>query len=80
VFLSFGAVRAHAVHLPGVDVHPVLPVLWERDAERDEVVADAMCDVLAQFLLLGAVAVKRRHEVRQRSGHPECDFLKIRED
>ena len=76
VLLPVVAVGVGAVHLPRVDVHPVLTVFWEGDVERDEVVADAMRDVLAQLLLLDAVLVQRRHEVRQRSGHSKCDFLK----
>jgi len=75
VFLPVVAVGVGAVHLPRVDVHPVLAVLREGDVQRDEVVADTMRDVLAQLLLLHAVLVQRCHEIRQRSSHSKCDFL-----
>ena len=76
MLLAVGAaVRVEAVDLPRVDVHAVLTILGKRDAERHEVVADAMRHVLAQLLLLDPVLVQRRHEVRQGSRHPECDLL-----
>jgi len=76
VFLSVGSVRVESVDLPRVDVHPVLSVVRKRDAECDEVVADPLRHVFTQLLFFDSVFVKRRHEVRQRSRHAKCDFLK----
>ena len=79
MLLAVGAsVGVEAVDLARVDVHAVLAVLRKGDAERHEVVVDAMRDVLAQLLLLDAVLVQRGHEVCQRSVHPKSDLLKNR--
>lgn len=62
------------VHLPRVHIHAVLPVLTEVQMERDQIPDDGLCRVLGQPLLLHPVLVQGRHEVRQRSGHPELDL------
>lgn len=68
------AARSRRVHLPRVDVHPVLALLREGDVERDQVSAHVVRRVLGQPLLLRAVLVQGRHKVRQWAGHAELDL------
>ena len=65
MFLPVMPVRVVAVvHLSSVDVHAVLSIVGKGDGERDEIVTDAMRDVLAQFFFLDTVLVQSCHKIR----------------
>lgn len=58
-----------------VDVKTVLTLLGETYRECDYVVVGhQMAHVLGQSFLFNAIFMQRRHEVRQRSRHPELDL------
>ena len=65
VFFGWGVeVRLRGcAHLPRVDVHAELPLLWERQREDYHVIVHSVTDVLVEPLLFVPVAVKSGHEI-----------------
>lgn len=77
VLLACDVVRdaGRAGRFPGVNVQAVLALLGKADRESHHVVVgDRVRDVFGEAFLLDAVLVQRRHEVGQRSRHPELDL------
>lgn len=71
VVLSDGRSRGFS----SIDVQTVLALLGETYGESDHVVvSDGMRHVFRQALLLDAVFVQGRHEVRQRSRHAKLNL------